>query len=247
MLTLHHLGVSQSERIVWLCEELNLTYDLKIYKRDPLLSPPALKQLPGNDIGTAPVLQDGDVTLTESGAIVEWLIHRHGDGRLAVRPGAPNYAEFLRWWHFANASLQSHIQRTMTLTLAGVDAIQGIGQRTWERLYSILHSMDSRLSKATYLAGDDLTAADIMTVFSLSTMRYFCPFSLGDYPHIVRYLGTISEREAYKRAMERGDPGMKLLMSAEPPEKTMFEMVGMRQAEKEKEKEQQQQQGQENQ
>src|SRR4029078_164574 len=105
MLTVHHLGISQSERIVWLCEELSIPYQLVNYERDPVtrLAPAQYKAL--HPFGTAPVIVDGSVVLSESGAIIEYIIARHGKGRLAVRPDAPNYADYLFWFHFANGSM----------------------------------------------------------------------------------------------------------------------------------------------
>lgn len=105
MLTIHHLGMSQSERIVWLLEELELPYELLRYQREPAtkLAPAEYKAL--HSFGTAPVLDDGDLRLAESGAIIEHVIHTHGQGRLAVAPGTSGYADYLFWWHFANASM----------------------------------------------------------------------------------------------------------------------------------------------
>ena len=102
MLTVHHLGVSQSERIVWLCEELGIDYVLKRYDRVPpglRPAPPEYKAL--HPLGTAPIITDGDVVLPESGAIMEYIIGKYGAGRLAVGPDAPNFADYLFWFHFA--------------------------------------------------------------------------------------------------------------------------------------------------
>ena len=92
MLTVHHLGISQSERIVWLCEELSIPYELKVYERDAVtrLAPPEYKAL--HPFGTAPVITDGKVVLSESGAIIEYIVERYGKGRLAVRPDAVRMA-----------------------------------------------------------------------------------------------------------------------------------------------------------
>src|SRR6202789_4607210 len=98
MLTVHHLGVSQSERIVWLCEELEIPYELKRYDRDPVtrLAPPEYKAL--HPLGTAPIITDGDVVLPESGAIIEYIIGKYGKGRLAGAPTPPNFAAALFWF-----------------------------------------------------------------------------------------------------------------------------------------------------
>ena len=105
MLTVHHLGVSQSDRIVWLCEELGIPYELVRYERDPAtkLAPPEYRAL--HPIGTAPVITDGDLTLGESGAIIEYVIRKYGNGRLALGPESPHFADYLYWFHFANGSM----------------------------------------------------------------------------------------------------------------------------------------------
>src|SRR3954462_11105024 len=101
MLTVHHLGKSQSERIVWLCEELGLPYELKHYTRNSvtMLAPPDYKAL--HPIGAAPVITDGDLVLAESGAIVDYIVAMHGDGRHVLRADDPDFAQFLYWFHFA--------------------------------------------------------------------------------------------------------------------------------------------------
>src|SRR5258708_343255 len=113
MLTVHHLGRSQSERIVWLCEELGLDYELKRYERDPAsrLAPPEYKAL--HPIGTAPVITDGDLVLGESGAIIEYIIAKYGAGRLARQAGHPEFVNYLYWFHYANASFQALLHRTL--------------------------------------------------------------------------------------------------------------------------------------
>src|SRR5438270_1486422 len=111
MLTVHHLGKSQSERIVWLCEELGIPYELKCYARAPLLAPPEYKAL--HPIGAAPVITDGELVLAESGAIVQYITSRYGAGRLALTDGHPHFAAFLYWFHFANGTLQARMGRCL--------------------------------------------------------------------------------------------------------------------------------------
>ena len=115
MLTVHHLGKSQSERIVWLCEELAIPYELKRYTRDAvtMLAPADYKAL--HPIGAAPVITDGDLVLAESGAIVDYIMAKYGNGRLALTADDPGFAQFLYWFHFANGTLQAAMGRLMIL------------------------------------------------------------------------------------------------------------------------------------
>ena len=212
MLTIHHLGKSQSERIVWLCEELGIPYDLKRYDRDTrtMLAPTDYKAL--HPLGAAPIIVDGDVVLAESAAIVDYIIARHGDGRLAVRPDEAGYADFLYWFHFVNGTLQPALGRSMLLTRAAVADDNPVVIATTARIRLALGSIEQRLGSSAFLAGETLTAADIMMVFTLTTMRYFVPFDLTPYPAILAYLRRIGERPAYRAAMEKGDPDMVLLL-----------------------------------
>jgi glutathione S-transferase len=213
MLTVHHLGKSQSERIVWLCEELGIPYELKNYARDKvtMLAPPDYKAL--HHIGAAPVITDGDVVLAESGAVVEYIIAKYGKGRLTLSADHPGFAQFLYWYHFANGTLQAAMGRMMILTrlkLASDNAILVGSKARLDRAFDLI---DARVKESEYLAGSEFTTADIMNGFSLTTMRYFQPYDLGRCPNIVKYLARIAARPAYQRAMEKGDPGMALLLT----------------------------------
>ena len=212
-LTVHHLGISQSERIVWLCEELQIPYTLKLYDRDPVtrLAPEDYKAL--HPMGMAPVITDGGRAIGESGAIVDYIIGRYGAGRLAVKPEAANFADYVFWLHFANGSFVA----TEMLTLVagalgtapdhpGLEFVNARRDKAWALV-------EARLGEAAYFAGDELTAADIMMVFPLTTMRMFTPRELADFPNIRAYLARIGARPAYRAAMAKGDPGMALLLS----------------------------------
>jgi len=213
MLTIHHLGVSQSERIVWLCEELGVAYELKHYVRDPVtrLSPPALVAL--HPLGAAPVIADGNLLLAESGAITEYIITKYGGGRLTLGPDHPDYAQYLYWFHFANGNLQPVMGRSMVLRRLKLAPDNPVLRAMQGRLDRVLDLVEKRLGEADYLAGSQFTAADIMSVFSLTTMRAFLPLDLAPYPNVLRYLQRIGAREAYQRAMRKGDPGMKPLLT----------------------------------
>lgn len=212
MLTIHHLGVSQSERIVWLFEELGLPYELVRYDRDPTtrLAPPRYKAL--HPFGAAPVLDDGDLRLAESGAIIEYVIHMHGEGRLTVAPGAPNYADYLYWWHFASASMMPAAMTDSLVSRLG-DGNSPTIQSLRTRLDKAYDMIEARLGEAAYFAGDELTAADIVMLFPLSTMRRFSRRDISGYSNLGAYLRRIGDRPAYQRAMAKSDPGMAPLLS----------------------------------
>ncbi|TRM50204.1 glutathione S-transferase [Achromobacter sp. LC458] len=213
MLTVHHLGKSQSERIVWLCEELAIPYSLKVYDRDAntRLAPPEYKAL--HPLGTAPIITDGDTVLAESTAIVEYILARYGDGQLSVPPSDPAYADYLYWFHFANGSLQPALMRNMVLARAEVPADKPVAQFADARRQQALALVDKQLGNTHYLAGNVLTAADIVAVFSLTTMRLFYPYDLSPYPNILAYLQRIGARDAYRHAMKKGDPDMEPMLA----------------------------------
>ena len=212
MLTVHHLGISQSERIVWLCEELGIDYELKRYDRDKTtrLAPPEYKAL--HPIGTAPVITDGEVVLGESGAIMEYVIAKYGKGRLARAAGHPEFANYLYWLHYANSSFQALLHRTLVARRLEPPADHRVLVDLQARLERALGYINRRLADADYLAGNELTAADIMIVFCFTTMRAFTPYDLKPYPNILAYLRRVGARPAFQRAMQKGDPGMKVVL-----------------------------------
>ncbi|KAJ5735247.1 uncharacterized protein N7483_000372 [Penicillium malachiteum] len=208
-LTLHHMGLSQSERIIWLAEELGLDYQYVHHKRDPIFAPKSLKDL--HPAGTAPVMEDDSspvtgskVVLGESGAICDYLIAVHGNGRLAPTPkDGATYTHFLEWYHFANGSFQPTFLRIMMTR--GADPSSPVVVSTMAKLDQHLTMINVRLAETgAYLAGEDLTAADIMILFSLTTMRGFIPveYDTEKHKHLLAYLKRVSERPAYQKAMK---------------------------------------------
>jgi glutathione S-transferase len=208
MLTIHHLGHSQSERIVWLCEELGVPYQLRHYTRNTVtrLSPPELKAL--HPLGAAPLIEDGDLLLAESAAIVEYIAVKYGHGELQLGPSHPDYATYLYWFHFSNGNLQPVMGRLMIISRAGLPADNPVLASVQMRLDRVLQLVDARLREAAYFAGNQFTTADIMSVFSLTTMRLFQPVNLRPYPGILVYLQRVGKRPAYQRAMAKGDPDL---------------------------------------
>ena len=213
MLTVHHLEKSQSERITWLCEELGLPYELKLYKRDPvtILAPPELKAL--HPQGTAPIIGDGGLVLAESGAVMQYILGKYGQGRLAPGPDDPAFAPYLYWFHFANGTLQPAMGRNMVMHWLKLPPDNPVLLRMRGRLDGAMDQVEARLGEAEYLAGAELTAADIMMVFSLTTMRIFMPLDLAPYPNILAYLQRIGARPAYQAAMRKGDPDLTPLLT----------------------------------
>lgn len=207
-LKIHHLQVSQSERIVWLCEELGVDYELVLHKRAPLLSPPAIKAL--NPLGAAPVMEDDAhgryVKLAESAAIAEYIVRRHGDNRLFLQPEHEDYADFLYWFHAANGTVQPLASRLMSLVMMDPSRESPVVQAYQGRLSLVLKLLDDRLASNQWLAGKEFTAADCMSLFTFTTMRAFYQYDLTGYDNILAWMKRCSERPAYKRAMEKGDP-----------------------------------------
>ena len=205
MLVVHHLGVSQSDRIVWLCEELGVPYELVRYERDPRtrLAPAAYRAL--TPFGTAPVVVDGGLVLGESAAVVEYVIETYGQGRLKVRPGDPSWTDYLFWFHFANGSLMpAALIDSIGRRVEGGGEVFATLRARLDRAYD---QIEARLGDAPYLAGEAFTAADIMAVFPLTTMRVFAPRDLAGHPNIGAYLARIGGRPAFQRAMAKADPG----------------------------------------
>ena len=205
MITIYHLETSRSERIVWLMEELGLDYQLEVFPREANgAAPPPLKAI--HPLGKAPVIRDGDAVLAESGAIVDYIVHRHAGGRLAVQPGAPAYARYLYWLHFAEGSLMSLMLIALVLSRVPEASASPVTARVRERLKQMLLFVDTELRGGPWFAGADFTAADIMMVFPFTTMRRFLDYDLAPYPNIVAYLERIDARPAYRKAMGVAGP-----------------------------------------
>lgn len=210
MLTVHHLGISQSERIVWLCEELGLDYELKRYERraDNRLAPDDYKVL--HPMGIAPVITDGDLVLGESGAICDYICARYGGGRLTPGPEDPDFADHLFWFHWSNGTFMATMMMQLVLSMGGegnpaAAFVDDRSRRGWSMI-------ESRLGEAEHFGGANLTTADIMMVYCLTTSRAFRGASIGGYPNLKAYLRRIGQRPAYQRAMAKAEPDMKPML-----------------------------------
>jgi glutathione S-transferase len=213
MLVVHHLGISQSDRIVWLCEELNLPYELKRYERDPVtrLAPPQYRAL--HSFGTAPVITDGALVLGESGAIIDYINGKYGGGRLSLAPQDPGYADYLFWFHFANGSLMPASMVDLVATMLSAGQTNPVVASLRERANRGFAMVEKRLGEAEYFAGAKFTSADIIMLFPLTTMRAFVPRDISALPNTRAYLQRIGQREALKRAMKKADPEFSVPLS----------------------------------
>jgi len=193
MLTVHHLRRSVSDRILWLCEELGLPYELKSYEREPsMAAPPEYKSL--TQFGTSPVIQDDGLTLGESGAIVEYICRKHGGGRLLLGPDHPDFADFLFWFHFANGSMVPAFMVEHITASAGIPA--GPSPTRSERVTEML---EARLGEALYFAGSEFTAADIMLVLP----RFAERIDLSALPNMRSYIERVTARGGWQRTEAR--------------------------------------------
>ncbi len=215
MIVVHHLNNSRSQRVLWLLEELGLDYDIKRYQRDAktMLAPPELRQV--HPLGKSPVISDDNLVLAESGAIVEYLVERYGNGRL-VPPDGPLRLRYRYWLHSAEGSMMPPLlmkllfdrmekgpmpffARPIARALAGKVKSAYI-QPNIERH---LDYMEAELTKTLWFAGDEFTAADIQMSFPLEAAAARGGLD-ARRPRLMDYLGRIHAREAYKRAIERG-------------------------------------------
>ncbi len=205
MLTVHHLRISQSERIVWLCEELGIDYTVKLYTRreDNRMAPDDYKAL--HPMGIAPVITDGDLVLGESGAICDYLCAKYGGGTLSPGFGDPDFTDHLFWFHFSNATFMASGMMALAANAAGASELPAFvadrGAKGWQLA-------EARLAEAPFFGGRNLTTADIMMGFNLTTSRAFGGASLEPFPNIAAYLKRIGERPAYQAAMAKAEPGM---------------------------------------
>jgi glutathione S-transferase len=205
VITVYHLTISRSERIVWLMEELGLEYRMEVHPRERSgAAPDAMRAI--HALGKSPIIRDGDTVLAESGAIVEYIVHRHAGGRLAVPPADPCYARYTYWMHFAEGSLMSLMLIALVLSRIPEAKESRVRARILERMDKMLAFVDAELGAGPWFAGERFTAADIMMVFPFTTMRRYLEYDLAPYPNIAGYMKRIEARPAYAKAMALAGP-----------------------------------------
>ena len=219
MLTVHHLNNSRSQRVLWLLEELGLPYEVVRYQRDPktMLAPPELRRV--HPLGKSPVVTTDDgLVLAESGAIVETLIERHGQGRFAPPAGSADALRYRYWLHYAEGSAMPPL--LLKLIFDKIESAKmpffikpiakGIAGKAkagfvTPNIRAHLDFMESELGKSEWFAGDEFTGADIQMSFPVEAAR--ARGGLDDSrPRLMAWLARIHARPAYQQALARGGP-----------------------------------------
>ncbi len=216
MIIVHHLNNSRSQRVLWLLEELGVPYEVKRYERDAatMLAPPELKAI--HPLGKSPVITDGDKTVAETGAIVDYLIETYGQGRLIPAAGTAERLRYTYWLHYAEGSAMTPLLLKLVFTalpdrapglLKGlVKAIAGKAQTGFidPQLKMHVDYWDAELAKSPWFTGQHFTAADIMMSFPLEAGA--ARAGAASRPRVKAFLETIHARPAYREALKRGGP-----------------------------------------
>jgi len=216
MITVHHLNNSRSQRVLWLLEELGVTYEIKRYERDPrtMLAPPALKAV--HPLGKSPAITDNGTTVAESGAIVEYLVERYGQGRLMPKPGTPERLRYTYWLHYAEGSAMPPLVMKLIFSRLKTGPMpffvrpiaRGIADRVLEgfiepQIKLHLDYLEAELAKSAWFAGSELTAADVQMSFPLEAAAARGGLD-ASRPRLMDFLARVHARPAYQRALEKG-------------------------------------------
>ena len=203
MLTVHHLNDSRSQRILWLLEELDVPYEIQFYQRLPKtrLAPPELKAI--HPLGKSPVITEDGHAIAESGAIIDYIVRRHGQGRCCPPQDGHDYDHYVQWLHYAEGSASLPLIMKGTVSFLG-DQWRPLKNHVDIELENHLGYIDQSLSGRDYLLGGDLTAADIQMSFvgELAALRT----DRSRFTHLDAWVHRFQARPAYARAIEKGGP-----------------------------------------
>lgn len=201
MITVHHLNNSRSQRVLWLLEELELEYEIRHYQRDPVtnLAPPELKAI--HPLGKSPVITDGDKVIAETGAIVEYIIRRHGGGKLIPAEGTDEFDLYVQFIHAAEGSVMLPLLLSLYVGFLG-EAGAPLHPKIMQEIKTQLDYIEYHLIGHDWFAGEAMTGADIMMIFPLEACR--ARGRLKGYDSCTEYVEKIQSRPAYLRALERG-------------------------------------------
>ena len=218
MLTLHHLENSRSQRILWLLEELGVDYKIKRYKRDPKtsLAPPSLMKV--HPLGKSPVITDDDITVAESGAIIEYLVGKYDDGRLLPPENTPERLAYTYWLHYAEGTIMPFL--LLSLILGKIETapmpffikpvargITGKVRKGFlnQNIERNLDFMEETLNQSAWFCGETMTAADIQMSFPVEAAEVRTNLA-RDYPCLKAWLDRIHALPAYRAALKKGGP-----------------------------------------
>jgi glutathione S-transferase len=219
MIIVHHLENSRSQRVLWLLEELGLPYEVKRYARDKKtsLAPPELLQV--HPLGKSPVIGDGDVTVAETGTIIEYLLEQVPGTPLKPAAGTAEHRRYSYWLHFAEGSAMSPLLmmlifnriKTAPMPFFAKPIARAIADRTLDgfvkpNITRQLAYMEAELAARDWFAGSAFSAADVMISFPLEVAATRSGLDAAHYPKLAAFLERIHARPAYQRALERGGP-----------------------------------------
>jgi glutathione S-transferase len=219
MIVVHHLENSRSQRVLWLLEELGVPYEVKRYARDKetMLAPPELRAV--HPLGKSPVITDGDATVAESGAIVEYVIERYGNGRLVPPPGTPERLRYTYWLHYAEGSAMPPLLlklvfdrvETAPMPFFVKPIARGIAGRVKStfiepQIKTHFDCIEGELGKTTWFAGNEMTGADIMMSFPIEAADARAGLGASGRPKLAAFLHRIHARPAYQQALVKGGP-----------------------------------------
>ena len=201
MLTLHHLNDSRSQRILWLLEELGTPYEMKRYQRDATtrLAPPELTAV--HPLGKSPVITDGDATIAESGAIVDYIIRHYGKGKLMPAPGSADYEAYNEWLHYSEGSAMLPLMLNLYVSRLG-DAGAPLHPRIDSEIANHLGYVNQSLNGRDFFVTDKMTGADIQMSFVGEMAKVFA--KIDTYPNLKAWLARMHARPAFKRSIEKG-------------------------------------------
>jgi glutathione S-transferase len=213
MIVLHHLNNSRSQRILWLLEELEVPYEIKVYERVNGLAPESLKQV--HPLGKSPIVTDGDLTIVESAVIIEYLVSKYGEGKfIPQRDDEKKKLSYMYWMHYAEGSLMLPLvlklvavttyQKSPFYFKPFAGAVMGKIEESFidPNIKTHLDYVEVELGKSTWFAGDEFTAADIQMCFPLEAAR--TRTDMTERPNILAFVERCHQRPAYQRAIEKG-------------------------------------------
>ena len=203
MIVVHHLNNSRSQRVLWLLEELGIEYDIKFYERDQktMLAPTSLREV--HPLGKSPVITDADLTIAESGAIIEYILDRYGNGRLIPPSGTPERLRYTYWLHYAEGSAMPPLVMNLVFNNFGIGDSSVNDEFIAPQIKLHFDYIEGELNKSTWFVGEEFTAADIQMSFPLEIVAMQAEL-ISSRPKIKQFTERIHARPAYERALERG-------------------------------------------